>query len=212
MSSRRSKRPYDSGQRKEAAEATQARILDAAKFLFSRRGIDRVTIAEIAKRAGVAASTVYALYSSKVGILRALMQAALFGPSFQMAQDVLTRTRDPARLIELTAHVARAIYEGESAELGLLRGASSLSPELRKLEAEFEEIRFEMQRERIELLFASGLTRHELTKDRARRIMWMYTGRDIYRMLVDEGGWTADEYQAWLAHTLADALMGDGRP
>src|SRR6478609_1787780 len=108
MSSRRSKRPYDSSQRKEAAEATQARILDAAKFLFSRRGIDRVTIAEIAKRAGVAVSTVYALYSSKVGILRALMQAALFGPSFQMAQDVLTRTRDPARLIELTAHVARA--------------------------------------------------------------------------------------------------------
>jgi AcrR family transcriptional regulator len=210
--SSRSKRPYDSRQRKEAAEATQARILAAAKFLFSRRGIDKVTIDEIAKRAGVASSTVYALYSSKVGILRALMQAALFGPSFQMAQEVLTQTKDPAKLIELTAHVARAIYESESAELGLLRGASSLSLELRKLEAEFEKIRLEMQRERVELLFAGGLARQGLDREKARQIMWMYTSRDIYRMLVDESGWTPDEYQSWLAHRLADALMGDRRP
>jgi AcrR family transcriptional regulator len=210
--SSRSTRPYDSTQRKEAAEATQARVLEAAKSLFSRRGIDKVTIAEIAERAGVAGSTVYALFSSKVGILRALMKAALFGPSFQIAQNVLAQTRDPARLIELTAHVARAIYESESAELGLLRGASSLSPELRKLEAEFEETRLEMQRERIELLFARGLARPGLDRERARRIMWMYTSRDIYRMLVDEGGWTADEYQAWLSRTLADALLGDKRP
>jgi len=129
-----------------------------------------------------------------------------------MAQEVLTQTEDPAKLIELTAHVARAIYESESAELGLLRGASSLSPELRKLEAEFEEIRLEMQRERVELLFARGLARHGLDRERARQIMWMYTSRDIYRMLVDESGWTADEYQGWLARTLTDALMGGRRP
>jgi AcrR family transcriptional regulator len=209
--SSRSRRRYDSAQRKEAAEATQARVLDAARFLFSRRGIDKVTIAEIAKRAGVAGSTIYALYASKVGILRAIMQAALFGPSFRAAHNMLAETKDLAKLIELTAHVARAIYESESAELGLLRGASSLSPELRKLEAEFEEIRFEMQRERIDLLFSHGLARPGLDKERARRIMWMYTSRDIYRMLVDESGWTPDEYQAWLSRTLADALMGDKR-
>lgn len=209
--SSRSRRRYDSTQRKEAAEATQARVLGAAKFLFSRRGIDKVTIAQIAERAGVAGSTVYALYSSKVGILRALMEAALFGPTFQIAQNVLAQTKDPAKLIELTAHVARAIYENESAELGLLRGVSSLSPELRKLEAEFEEIRFAMQEERIELLFARGLARPGLDKERARRIMWMYTSRDIYRMLVEESGWTANEYQAWLSRTLVDALMGGKR-
>ena len=42
------------------------------------------------------------------------------------------------RGIALTAHVARAIYEGENSELGLLRGASAFSPALRKLEPEFE--------------------------------------------------------------------------
>jgi AcrR family transcriptional regulator len=205
--SNRPKRHYKSAQRREAAEVTQARILNAARSMFSRRGIDKVTIAEIAERAGVAGSTIYALFSSKVGILRALMEASLFGPRFQSAQELLAQVKDPAKLIELTAHVSRAIYESESRELGMLRGASSLSPELRKLEAEFEDIRFAMQKDRIELLFAKGLVRSGLDIAKARRIMWMYTSRDIYRMLVHDSDWSPDEYQAWLSETLTAALL-----
>jgi hypothetical protein len=36
--------------------------------------------------------------------------------------------------------------------------------------------------------------------------MWMYTGRDIYRMFVLECGWSSDEYEDWLARTLIRAL------
>jgi len=35
-----------------------------------------------------------------------------------------------------------------------------------------------------------------------------YTGRDVYRMLVLERGWSSDEYESWLAATLIKALMG----
>ena len=84
--------------------------------------------------------------------------------------------------------MARAIYESESAELGGLRGVSAFSPALKQLEEEFEAVRYEMQRD-------------------ARRIMWMYTGREIYRMLVEVGGWSADKYQTWLAATLVGALV-----
>jgi hypothetical protein len=35
----------------------------------------------------------------------------------------------------------------------------------------------------------------------------MYTGRDIYRMLVSETGWSPDRYQEWLSRTLLDALV-----
>jgi AcrR family transcriptional regulator len=205
--SRRSTRRYVSAKRSEAAEATKARILAAAKSLFSRRGIDKVTIAEIAKRAGVAVSTVYALFASKAGLLRALMQTTLFGTRFQAAQEQLANVSDPVKLIELSAAVARAIYESESSELGLLRGASSFSPELRKLEREFEELRFEMQKERVELLFSHALARKGLDVGKARRILWMYTSRDVYRMLVHESGWTPDQFQAWLSRTLVDALV-----
>lgn len=202
-----SKRRYESELRHRAADATKTRVLGAAKVLFARHGIDRVTIAQIAGRAHVAASTVYALYKSKEGILRALMGGAIFGARFDEVQAKLQGVTDPVRLVALTAHVARAIYEGESAELGLIRGASAFSPALRKMEQEFEKIRFEMQEERIRLLFAQDRQRRGLVLEEARRILWMYTSRDIYRMLVHESGWTPDRYQEWLSETLIAALV-----
>ncbi len=202
------KRQYVSELRNQAADVTKSRVLNAAKSLFVRHGIDGVTIAQIAEKADVATSTIYALYKSKDGILRGLMTAALFGSRFQEAQAQLEGVTDPVRLVMLSAHVARAIYEGESAELGLMRGASAFSPALRKLEQEFEKIRFEMQEERIRLLFAQSRQRSGLELDDARRILWMYTSRDVYRMMVHEGGWTPDRYQQWLSDTLVHALVG----
>jgi AcrR family transcriptional regulator len=201
------KRKYESDQRGQSAEATKARVLNAARILFIRHGIDKVTIAQIAEKAKVAGSTIYALFKSKEGLLRALMRAALFGPRFQAAQAQLTGISDPVRLISLSANVARAIYESESAELGLMRGASAFSPALRKLEQEFEKIRFDMQEERMKALFAGKKAKPGLDYASARRLLWVYTSRDIYRMLVHESGWTPDQYQAWLSVTLVDTLV-----
>jgi AcrR family transcriptional regulator len=205
---RAQKRRYVSTLRSKAADATRDRVLRAAKSLFMRRGIDGTTIAEIADLAHVSAPTVYALYKSKEGILRGLMSDALFGQRFEAAQAMLHGVSDPVRLLALTAHVARAIYEAESSELGLLRGASAFSPALRKMEQEFENIRFEMQEQRIRLLFAHSKQKKGLALDEARRILWMYTSRDVYRMLVHEGGWTPDRYQEWLSDTIVNALVG----
>jgi AcrR family transcriptional regulator len=201
------KRRYASELRSRSADATKARVLDAARELFTSHGIDAVTIAQIARKGGVAVATVYSLYKSKEGILRALMRAALFGPQFQNALAKLEGVTDPVELIALSAHVARAIYESESAELGLIRGVSSFSPALREMEQEFETMRFEMQETRVTLLFAQAKQRDGLQLDEARRILWMYTSRDVYRMLVLEGHWTPDRYQQWLSETLVLALV-----
>ena len=64
-----------------------------------------------------------------------------------------------------------------------------------------------MQKERVALLFAQSKQRKGLTLDEARRIMWMYTSRDVYRLFVHEGGWTPDRYQKWLSTTLVNALV-----
>lgn len=205
---RASKRTYSSQIRSESAEDTRKRILDAAKSLFGRKGIDKVTIAEIGDRAAVAGSTVYAIYKSKEGILRALMEQTIFGSQFQTAQKLLEGVSDPVKLIELTSHVSRAIYESESSDLGLLRHASGFSPALRKVEEEFERIRYGMQEKRLRMLFEAGKARRGLSFAQARRILWMYTSRDVYRMLVHDGGWTPDAYQQWLSQTLLEALVG----
>src|SRR5687768_2766861 len=159
MKSSSRRRQYTSEVRTQSAQETRRRILASAAILFARKGIDRVTIDEIARRARVAASTVYAIYKSKDGILRGLMERSLFGPRFQEAQQLLEGVTDPVALIELTSRVSRAIYESESSDLGLLRRASGFSPALRKMEEEFESLRYERQAARVELLFTSGKAR-----------------------------------------------------
>lgn len=49
---------------------------------------------------------------------------------------------------------------------------------------------------------AKGLS---LTK--ARDILWVFTGRDMYRMFVVEQGWTPAEYEKWLAQLLIHTLI-----
>ena len=82
-------RPYLSDIRSQAAGATRARVLQASKALFGTRGIDRVTIEQIAKKAKVSVSTIFTLYKSKEGILRELMKSALFGQHFQIRAQPL---------------------------------------------------------------------------------------------------------------------------
>lgn len=200
-------RRYVSKARSAAAETSRKRVLEAARVLFVRHGIDRVTIAQIARKSDVAPSTVYAMFKSKEGILRRLMQAALFGQRFQAASAELDSVSDPVKQIELTAGLARAIYESESSELGLMRGASAFSPSLRRLELEFERVRFDMQKQRLVSLFSQSLQSKDLTLEEARRILWMYTSRDVYRMLVTEGRWSPARYQEWLSVTLLGALV-----
>ena len=166
-----------------------------------------MTIADIGAKADVAGSTVYAIFKSKTGIIRALMERALFGDRFRSAQELLAGVTDPVKLVELTPRVARAIYESESLELGLLRNASGFSPELRKVEEEFERIRFEMQERRLRALFDAGKARKALSFDEARRILWTLTSRELYRKLVDEGGFSPARYEAWLSQTLLEALV-----
>lgn len=191
-----------------SAQATRANLLAVARSLFAQKGIDKVTIGEIAGGAGVSAPTVYSLFRSKDGLLQEIMQAALFGERFQTAQRVMDGVEDGVQLVALTAKVAHAIYASESEELGLVRGASAFSPALRRIEARFEQMRYDMQADRLRRLFEQGKQKPGLDLESARRVMWMYTSRDVYRMLVQEGGWTGEQYERWLADTLSQALVG----
>jgi AcrR family transcriptional regulator len=203
-------RPYRSQARSEAAERTRRRVLDAGRFLFSRKGIDGTTIAQVAERAGVSVPTVYSLVRSKSGLLQALMHEALFGERFQQAQQALEGVADPVARIGLTARVARAIYEGETAELSVLIKASAFSTELRKSQQSFESLRRKMQHERVEALYRSGRARPGLSQEDAATLLWMYTSREVYHKLVHESGWKPQRYESWLQETLIAALT-DGQ-
>ena len=71
--------------RAESAMLTRRRIAEAARLLFFSNGYAATTLQEIASKAGVAIQTVYAVYGSKVGILRALRDLAISQPEAEAA-------------------------------------------------------------------------------------------------------------------------------
>lgn len=60
-------------------DATQARILDAADDLISRRGVHGVTIAELARRAGHSRPTIYRSWNDADDVVRAALLRRVAG-------------------------------------------------------------------------------------------------------------------------------------
>jgi AcrR family transcriptional regulator len=207
----KAKRRYDSSARRAQAEALRARILEVSRRLFGRRGFDNVTIDEIAAEAGASAPTVYAAYKSKAGILKAIITETFFGDDYEALAQRLTEERDPIALMRITAAISRVIFDRERAEIGILRGASAFSRDLQRVEKKFEDLRYSLQQSRAELINAKYAHASALGLERVRDVMWMLTGRDIYRMLVLERGWSSDAYEAWVAGALIAMLTGDVR-
>lgn len=200
------KRVYNSASRKEAASLTRNRILDAARELFKKEGFESSTIEKVAKIAQVSAPTIYALFQSKRGILRALMDEALSPQQFEALVEEGKQERSVKARLAITAKISRQLYDAERSQVDIFRGASVLGPEFKELEQERENRRYGRQEETVGRLFKEKALKEGLTLKKARDILWAFTGRDIYRMLVIEQNWTSDDYEAWLTTTLINQL------
>jgi AcrR family transcriptional regulator len=208
---RKKSRPYKSLVRQRQAGDTRRRIVDAALRLLRTEGYAGMTVEAIARRAEVSAQSVYAIFKSKTGILIEILNQSAFGPEYDEAVRRALGAPDPESRLRLTAPIARQIHDAQSVTFDLLRGAGVVTPELAKLEQQRECLRYERQERMILSLFDAGALRHDLDVPRARDIFWMFTSRDVYRMLVRERGWSSQKYQDWLADTLVHALLNPGR-
>ena len=94
----------------------------------------------------------------------------------------------------------------QSTQLGLFQDVSILNPKLKKAEIEREQRRYKRQKESFEK-FKDKTLLGNLNTSKARDVLWAFTGRDIYRMLVIERGWSSDDYEKWLASILVQTLL-----
>ncbi len=201
------KRLYKSLVRQRQAGDTRLRIVEATRQLLQSEGYAGMTVEGIAQRAEVSAQSVYAIFKSKTGILTELLDQATFGPDYEDAVQKALSARDPETRLRLAAPIARQIHDAQSATFDLLRGAGVVAPALAKLERQRERLRYERQERMIISLRDAGRLRPELDHTTARDIFWMLTGRDVYRMLVRERGWSSQKYEGWLADTLVQSLL-----
>src|ERR671910_2393653 len=102
--------------------ATQARtrlaraaIVDAARTLFLERGYGATTIDAISALSDVPPATVYRLFSSKRGILKALLDVSIAGndEAISMADRPLVRSLladpHPKNMVESFVHIAAEV-------------------------------------------------------------------------------------------------------
>ena len=204
---RKAVRPYRSSVRRRQAEDTRNRILQAARQVLERRGYAGATMEEIAGEAGVAVQTVYAAFGSKTGIVLELIDGATFGPEYEKLVEQALAAKKAEQRLRLAARIARSIYDAQSPILDLLQGASVVAPAVAKLQKEREHTRYERQESVISFLNQAGRLKDGLSTDSARDILWTLTGREPYRMLVRERGWSSDEYETWVAEMLIAALL-----
>ncbi|BCL81214.1 TetR family transcriptional regulator [Ktedonobacteria bacterium brp13] len=201
------KRTYHSPARERQAEESRQRILQAARVHFLERGYSGTTIDAIAKEAGVSPKTVTAIFGTKQGIMAEMLQPSAFGERYQQLLRQIRNASDPIQGVQIIAQICRQIYELLTPELDLLRGATMVSPELMEISQQINARRKHFQGAGVMHLAQQGLLRQELTVTEAIDEFWTLTAYDLYHMLVQECGWSPDQYEAWLIGLLRQRLL-----
>lgn len=203
------KRIYASEARNVQATQTKARILTSALKLFQSDGFEGVTIEKLAQDAKVSNPLIYALFKSKRGVLRALMDEALPTDKREALVEKARQAKSAKEHLMLAAKISRQMYDAERAQMDIFRSASVLAPEFKKLEIEREQRRYKRQEEGMKKMAKEKSLLKGLSLSKARDILWAFTGRDLYRLFVIEQGWTSNAYEKWLAKMLIKTLLGE---
>jgi AcrR family transcriptional regulator len=208
------RRPYRSTLRADQARLTRDRILAAAEELFLADGYGTTTMAQVARRAGVAADTVYATFGSKRGILQALMDARVAGDTAQVPlldrPGILATEAEPDReqRVALAADGIAAIHERSRRIDDLMLSAVGSDPEIAALRSDIQQRqRVAGMRYALTAIKGADPLRAGLDDDEATDILWALTGPDMHRLLRDQRQWTAGRYRRWLADAIQRLLF-----
>ena len=196
--------------RQRQALWTRHLIVDAAKGLFLERGYAATTMDAIAEEAGVAVSTVYAAYKNKRAILRAIREAWHEQTRAREINAEASREPDPERRLEMVADATRRQWETGGAVVAVYQGAAAAD---REAAAELGEA-LRGRRAALDRVVEGmeGALRPGLEVNRAAALLRALCRAEVYRELVEESGWSSDEYEAWLLETLKGQLLPSAAP
>lgn len=100
--------PEERERRKRDKEETRARVVDAARALFSREGFEKVTIRMIAEEAGVATGSVFITFTSKDELCDEIISEYIVALGARLASAAAATAGRPA-LERLTALAQEAL-------------------------------------------------------------------------------------------------------
>ena len=187
-------------------------MVDAARTLFVERGYVATTIEAISGHADVPIATVYRLFSSKLGILTALLDTSIAGDDQPLAVDErpdvasLFHEPDPHKLLAGFTGITTAINQRTHDVYRVLVSAAGSDPAAAELLSEIRQ-----QRDRGQGQIARSLARAHALKPGLRErdaadLIHTLMSPEVYRLLVGDRGWTPERYKQWLATILTQQL------
>jgi AcrR family transcriptional regulator len=189
--------------RQEQAEATRVRIAEAARALFAANGYGATSIDAIAKEAGVATRTVYSAFGTKREILSLICDLWLQrAGAVELAGHVLN-VEDPAEKLQKAAHWLRNLYSAGFDVVLIFEAATDESAETRAL------LRSKLagRNQVMDAIIASMEADLKTPLKQAQAIYRALAAPGVYQELVDESGWTEDEFEQWVSDSLQRQLL-----
>ena len=191
----------------------RAAVVGAARTLFLERGYGATTIEAISEISDVPPATVYRLFSSKRGILKALLDVSIVGddravplPDRPHVQDVLADP-DPRNQLAGFVGIAAQINSRTASIYRILVSAASSDADAASLLEELARERERGQGLLARSLAAAGALRPPLQADDAGDIIHALMSPEVYGLLVGDRGWPPDRYERWLTALLIDQLL-----
>lgn len=186
---------------------TRRTILRAARELLEQRGAAKVRMADVARRAGVSRQSVYLHFGSRTGLLLALVEyvdeVEELGPVLAWAFSADNGTELVRRAMEM-----QAIYTPRIAAVAdALEGAARTDPAALAALEDRSASRLAGCRQVVARLAEWGDLTPALDADEAAALLWALISVPIWRHLVVERGWTAEQYGSHLTRLARAALL-----
>jgi AcrR family transcriptional regulator len=205
----------DDGSRAPQARTRLARraVLDAAGTLFLERGYGATTIEGISGRSDVPQATIYRLFSSKIGILKALLDTSIAGDDEPVpvaerghVRPVFDATR-PADALARLAAISVEINTRTAPVYRILVSAAGSDADAAAILDELTRQRQEGQGRVATALARGKALRSGLRARDAADVIHALASPELYHLLVDDRAWPAQRYERWLAEALVTQLL-----
>jgi AcrR family transcriptional regulator len=207
------RRPYEGAARQARTRRTWAAVVGAAQGLFLERGYAATTIEAISERSDTPQATVYRLFSSKLGILTAVLDVSVGGDEQAVAMAdrpqvrALISDEDAKNQLAGFAALLREIMARVGPVHRILADAARSDQDAASLLAEMARQRHEGQRRIARSLARSGALRPGVRERDAADIIHALASPEVYGLLVSDRGWSGERYENWLRSILTDQLL-----
>lgn len=192
---------------------TRSAVVAAARSLFLERGYAATTIEVISELSDTPQATVYRLFSSKLGILKAVLDISIGGDDQAVAMadrpqvQALLVDPDPRRRVAGFAALLRELLARAAPVHRILADAARSDDAAASLLAEVGRQRQEGQQRIARSLARSRSLRPGLKERDAADIIHALASPEVYGLLVVDRGWSGERYENWLAGILTDQLL-----